>query len=1304
MTIKTKTALKTAGVLLAMTLVFAAVQSAMAVTPGLYEVAGNPNCGDLYQATVISGPDTSLADLGPLFGFKYDANPLGDLTHTLTNDSIDMDGNGEPDWVVTNGPQDPNNSVSIFNVVVSGGEGVQFDWSATLGIDAVIVKAQDANAYVYSPEAFGAAGLVAPDGRAISHISFCYDYEVDVSKTADTTFTRTYEWTITKEFDGTYDKFIGDPATSHGYEVSVDKTGFTDSDWAVTGSILIENNTPFDATIETVTDVISDDITVDPDCGVSFPFLLTSGSSLTCSYSSALTDGSTRTNTATVTTTGVVGGEDATAEVIFGDPTTEVNASINVSDTNGEFWTTTDTASWTYSRDFVCSSDQANYTDGFYSFNHLNTATIDETGQSDDATVTVNCYAPVPSKDADTSYTRTFTWEITKITDGTYDKFIGDPATSHGYEVSVDQTVTESAFAVNGTITVHNPNPSAAMTVSLSDSVGGTPATLGCGGTLVVPAGGSATCGYSADLLSKTDGTNTATVTLNSIDFSATADYVFGDPTTIIGSPTINVTDTNGEYWTASGDTGWIYGRDFVCSTNPADYSDGFYSFIHTNTATIVETGQSDDATVTVNCYAPIPSKDANTYYTRQYDWTITKDYDGTYDKFIGDPATSHLYQVSVDQTVSEYDYAVDGTITVQNPNPSAAMTVSLSDSVGGTPATLGCGGTLVVPAGGSATCDYSANLASKTDGTNTATVTLNSIDFGATADYEFGMPTNVIGNPIINVSDTNGESWMAYDDESWTYSRDFVCSSDPTDYTDGFYSFTHTNKATIVETGQSDDAEVNVNCYAPVITKDASASYDERHDWNVIKTVTDPVGPFYPGDTPSWTWTIDIIETVVDQNFAISGDIDVTNPAGSPGSITVALSDVLDDGTSVNLVCDGSLTVAPGATETCGYSAIPNDASATLNTATGTFNSIDFVATANVSFVKNVVNDDAAVSDTEIGLTDESVSGGDQFTAIESGLCSSDREIYGAEGAYTVNGITNTAILTDEEDTEYTSTATTSYTCEASFVDIYKTTNGAPADPTKDIVFTLYGPGGPEEQSTLGNGADIQFQTALVPGAQYTICENPVPAGYTFEILINGGNVLTYAGDATGAVQCFDFIADPSGTTLTFSIENSFPGGAPRTPGYWKNWSTCSGGNQAETAAKLGGVAEGVFLLDDLLPQTIGSLDITSCEDGVLILDARKLVGKNKNASNDAAYTLARALLAARLNQDAGACVPYTGFEQVLDDADNLLASIGFDGTGDYLDPKNKKEAELRADALYLYGIIDNYNNGYLCTGEPSH
>jgi hypothetical protein len=60
--------------------------------------------------------------------------------------------------------------------------------------------------------------------------------------------------------------------------------------------------------------------------------------------------------------------------------------------------------------------------------------------------------------------------------------------------------------------------------------------------------------------------------------------------------------------------------------------------------------------------------------------------------------------------------------------------------------------------------------------------------------------------------------------------------------------------------------------------------------------------------------------------------------------------------------------------------------------------------------------------------------------------------------------------------------------------------------------------------------------------------------------------------------------------------------------------------------------------------------------------------------------------------------------FEEVLTAADGVLSDVGFDGTGDYLGPKNKSERDTAAYALWLYEIIDDYNNSELCTGEESH
>ena len=193
--------------------------------------------------------------------------------------------------------------------------------------------------------------------------------------------------------------------------------------------------------------------------------------------------------------------------------------------------------------------------------------------------------------------------------------------------------------------------------------------------------------------------------------------------------------------------------------------------------------------------------------------------------------------------------------------------------------------------------------------------------------------------------------------------------------------------------------------------------------------------------------------------------------------------------------------------------------------------------------------------------------------------------------------------------------------------------------------------------------------------------------------------NYILSPGTFTNDTRCVNFVVD-DGQTKEFVIDNQFPGGEPRSTGYWKNWNTCTNGNQEDTAAQNGGAAEGWFILDDLLNDpgyTIGELELGEgdCEDAVNVLDKRELLGNNKKTANDAAYNLAAQLLAAELNLSAGAetCLAVV---DAVNEAQILLAAVGFDGTGKYLRPKDGQDYQ---DALDLAATLDDYNNGTLCT-----
>jgi hypothetical protein len=456
-------------------------------------VAGNPSC----------------TSLGYAFGFKVDPPNAGTY------------------------------SIDGINTVTVTTDGVSFDWSSTLGMDAVISKGgPNANVYVYSPERTSDTGLHSPINPSngnpfgLSHIEFCFDYELSVSKTAQTSFTRTWQWGIDKSVSlSVWQLFTGDTGTSR-YTVAVARTGFTDSGWAVSGTIQIHNPAPVTATIASVADVVSVGIAAAVDCGVTFPHALGADETLECSYQTALPDGASRTNTATVTATGPVGGGSGSAAVTFGAPTTQVNATIHVSDTNGASWEFNDSGSVSYDRTFQCPGGT-----------HGNTATIVETGQNDSASVSVQCHDLTVTKDAHTSLDRTWEWTIIKTADQTELELSPGQQFLVNYEIDLSATSFDGGWSAHGTIHVQNPHPTrAALLLGVADSVGGINAAVDCGVAFPysLAAGGDLSCSYTVDLPSAATRTNTATATRQAFAYGPDGNGTPAGTTSESGTATVD--------------------------------------------------------------------------------------------------------------------------------------------------------------------------------------------------------------------------------------------------------------------------------------------------------------------------------------------------------------------------------------------------------------------------------------------------------------------------------------------------------------------------------------------------------------------------------------------------------------------------------------------------------------------------------------------------------------------------------------------------------------------------------------------
>jgi hypothetical protein len=128
--------------------------------------------------------------------------------------------------------------------------------------------------------------------------------ELALSQDAKPTFTRTYEWDITKTSEVISLTLGVGESVMVPYMVTATATGYNDTNFAVSGTITIFNPAPMAAELTAVTDLISPDIAADVTCpaGLTVPAAVGGvPGELECTYSASLLDAETRTNTATAT-------------------------------------------------------------------------------------------------------------------------------------------------------------------------------------------------------------------------------------------------------------------------------------------------------------------------------------------------------------------------------------------------------------------------------------------------------------------------------------------------------------------------------------------------------------------------------------------------------------------------------------------------------------------------------------------------------------------------------------------------------------------------------------------------------------------------------------------------------------------------------------------------------------------------------------------------------------------------------------------------------------------------------------------
>ena len=292
----------------------------------------------------------------------------------------------------------------VITVQITNGTATTFNWTSNIPVDGVFVKSgvNGHNLYVYPGESTGDTGLSTPfvDNKYqdISHINFCYDIELTVSKTAATTFTRDYDWSITKTVNNPLVTVADGGSATVNYSVGVTKDSGTDSNWAVSGTITVTNPHP---TIPASGITVVDEMTDFGVAAVSCPAAtLAPRDSMTCTYAASVGSGASRTNTASAdsSTYGITNGT-GTAAVTFVTPTTVLDNAVTVTDTFAGAGLPTGAISATQTFNYTRTFSAANITTCGVPTTFPNTATIatdDNTSRSASASVTATLTCPPP--------------------------------------------------------------------------------------------------------------------------------------------------------------------------------------------------------------------------------------------------------------------------------------------------------------------------------------------------------------------------------------------------------------------------------------------------------------------------------------------------------------------------------------------------------------------------------------------------------------------------------------------------------------------------------------------------------------------------------------------------------------------------------------------------------------------------------------------------------------------------------------------------------------------------------------------
>lgn len=429
-------------------------------------------------------------------------------------------------------------------------------------------------------------------------------------------------------------------------------------------------------------------------------------------------------------------------------------------------------------------------------------------------------------------------------------------------------------------------------------------------------------------------------------------------------------------------------------------------------------------------------TKTATAHLITTYNWTIDKSVSpDTWNLFAGDSGTSS-YTVAVTKDAGTTSAYIDGEICVTNGGAVATENLTIVDNVSMPPSQTVIASDIVdtsdmpiLAAGASYCYPYRVDIASPVPGAtykDTANITITNHSghlgaaFGPNPSATSVMPaTPTLVNDSITVDDTNGSSWTFNDDGSVTYDKTFTCDDEGT----------NDNTATIRETGQSDSASVDVHCYSLSVAKTAVTSFDRTWSWTVDKSADKPSLTLSTGQVFTVGYTVVYNATSADSNYAVNGEITISNPAPMDASLTGVVDSFA--GLNASVSCP-SMTVPAGGSLVCTYSIPLTAVTNGTNTATATQQNYDYAAdgTATASGTTDYSGSAAvAFSSTPSNIIDECITVSDSYagSTVTGTVCADaapktftySRDIgpYQTCGSYTVDN-TATFVTNDTGST----------------------------------------------------------------------------------------------------------------------------------------------------------------------------------------------------------------------------------------------------------------------------------------------